>query len=456
MSFVPPTFRRRIRVAALLLSGVPSGCAHYAVDPLRSPTALFAAPDVAALSVAASAIDRPFLTAQPIDLNAPLTLNALSVITILESPDLKALRAKTGVSGAQAFAARLLPDPTAQAGFDQRISGPDPFNGFSGQIAVDLNQLRLRRVTRQAQAATKEQVRLDLAWAEWQAAGQARLLGVRIVALTTANELTRATAAQASSVLDTVLHAAGRGDIAGAELDLRRQAALDAADKGRTAESALVAARGDLNKQLGVPPATVLRIAPTPAAAPLPAPAALVALALDRRLDLAALRAGYQAQEAETHKQVLEQFPTLSLALSGARDTANNRTLGPQVGFTLPLWNRNRGGIAIATATRVQLKAEYEARLFATRADITDAVRNVETSTRQRAALMAALPPLRRYAEAMVRASKRGDLPRATGDAATQAVRDRDLALVTLDQTIAEQTIALELLTGTLREGWPR
>ncbi len=366
------------------------------------------------------------------------------------------MRAKTGVSDAQAFAARLLPDPTAQFGFDQRLSGPDPFNGFSGQIAFDLNQLRLRRVTRVQQAATRQQVRLDLAWAEWQAAGQARLLGVRIVALTKASALARASAAQAAAVLDTAMRAAGRGDIAGAELDSRRQAALDAADKARTADSALVAARGDLNKQLGLPPATVLRIAPPPPAPPLPPAASLVALALDRRLDLAALRAGYEAQEAETHKQVLEQFPTLTLGLSGVRDTANNRTLGPQVGFTLPLWNRNRGGIAVASATRTQLKAEYEARLFATRADITDAVVNVETSRRQRDALAAALPPLERYAAATVRAGERGDLPRATGEAATQAVRDRRLALVTLDQTIAEQTVALELLTGTVREGWTR
>ncbi len=250
MSFVPSAPRHPC-VAALLLAGVASGCAHYAADPPQAPATLFAAPDVTALSVAASKIGRPFLTAQPIDLGVPLTLNELAVITILESPELKALRAKNGVTDAQAFAARLLPDPTVQFGFDKRIGGPDPFNGFTGQIAFDLNQLRLRRVTRQAQAATKDQVRLDLAWAEWQAAGQARLLGVRIAALTTATDLTAASATQAANALDAVLRAAGRGDLAGSELDLRRQAALDAADKGRTAETALIAARGDLNKQLG-------------------------------------------------------------------------------------------------------------------------------------------------------------------------------------------------------------
>jgi cobalt-zinc-cadmium efflux system outer membrane protein len=444
------------RLAAVALVATAGGCAHYSPAPPRATSELFAAPDTAGLSVAAGSIDRPYLTAQPIDLSAPLTLNALAVITVLESPELKALRAKIGVSDAQAFSARLLPDPTAQFGFDQRLSGPDPFNGLAAQLGFDLNQLRLARVTREAGEASKRQVRLDIAWAEWQAAGQARLLGVRIVALTAAAELSRASADRAAKLLDTALRAAGRGDLGGAELDVRRQAAIDATDKARTAESALVAARGDLNKQLGLSPSLRLIIAAPPAPAPLPPSDTLVGLALDRRLDLAALRAGYQAQEAETHRQVLLQFPTLSLTVSGVKDTAANYTLGPQVAFTLPLWNRNRGGIAVASATRAQIKAEYEARLFAARADIVDAVNNIENARRQRTALNEALPPLRRYAEATIRAGNRGDLARATGETATQAVRDRDLALVVLDQSIAEQTIALELLTGTLSEGWTR
>ena len=336
------------------------------------------------------------------------------------------------------------------------MSGPDEFNGLAGQIGFDLNQLRLARVTREAGAASKRQVRLDMAWAEWQAAGQARLLGVRIVALTAQAELAATSAASAKAQLDAALRAAGRGDIAGAELDTRRQAAIDAADKARTAESALVAARGDLNKQMGLPPGTVLTIAAPPPLPPPPDGATLAAFAIDRRLDLQALRAGYAAQEAETHKQVLEQFPTLSLTIAGARDTANNFTLGPQVGFTLPLWNRNRGGIAVATATRAQLKAEYDARLFQTRADIVDGVLNLQTGARQRAALAAELPALRRYAEATVRAGARGDLARSTGEAAAQALRDRELALLVLDQQAQEQTIALELLSGSLSEGWTR
>jgi len=129
-------------------------------------------------------------------------------------------------------------------------------------------------------------------------------------------------------------------------------------------------------------------------------------------------------------------------------------TLGPQVGFTLPLWNRNRGNIAIAGATREQLKAEYEARLFQTRAEIDAAVSALASARRQRADLMAQLPALQRYAEATTRAAKRGDLSVATADTAVQAVRDRQLTLVQLDQQIGEQSIALELLAGSLSQGW--
>jgi len=163
--------RGGIAVAATLLA---CGCAHYQRAPLADGASVLVAPDRAILSAQAAHLDRPFLTPQPVDLSAPLTPNALAVVAVLENPDLKAQRAKTGVAVAQAFAARLLPDPTVQGNFDKLISGPDTFNALGGQIGVDLGALRTARVTREAGQANMVQVRLDLAWAEWQTAGQAR------------------------------------------------------------------------------------------------------------------------------------------------------------------------------------------------------------------------------------------------------------------------------------------
>ena len=439
---------------AAFLALLLGACAHYAPKPLPSAAEGLASPNPAILSIDAQHIDRPYLRPQPVDLNQPLSANALGVIAVLENPDLKAQRAKIGVTDAQVFAARLLPDPSFQANFDKRLSGPDKFNGYGAQIGFDLNSLRTAAVTRKSGEAQKRQVRLDLAWAEWNTAGQARLQGVRVFELQRQLRLAEASVASADKMFAAVSRAAGRGDVSATDLDARRQTLVDAEAKLRQAQSSLVTARSDLNKELGLPPEVRLSLAP-PDPSPVPPPAeVLVKQAIERRLDLQALRAGYESGEAELHKAVLEQFPNISLAFAGASDTANNKTIGPIIGFTLPLWNRNRGNIAIANATREQLRAEYEARLFQTRAEIVAAVDGVNALRKQRDDLAAQMPALQHYADATRRAAARGDISQATADTAEQAVRDREIAFLQLDQQIEEQTIALELLSGGPSEAW--
>lgn len=456
--FMPSAMSGGLIRTGLFLGAVSllAGCASYKPAPLATSAVTLAPPDMTIVSADAAKIDRPYLQPQPVDWTQPLTPNALAVIAVLENPDLKAQRAKVGVTDAQAFAARLLPDPQVQANYDKLLAGPDMFDAFGGQLAMDLNQLRTAKTKRQSNEATKKQVRLDLAWAEWQTAGQARLQGVRILALTQQLAISRASAASAEQLFAESERAGARGDISGADVDTRRQAALDAADKARTAENDLVTARGALNALLGLPPETVLTLASPSEPVTPPHASVLVSQSLDRRLDLQALRAGYDAAEADVHKAILEQFPNLSLTLASARDTSDNRTIGPAIGFTLPLWNRNRGGIATATATRAQLKAEYEARLFQTRSEIVAAVQGLETVRRQRADLIAQMPAIRRIAESSAAAARRGDLSPAAAITAEQAGRDRELTLSQLDQQIAEQTIALELLSGGPSEGWTR
>ena len=454
MSIGLGTRRSMPGLSALSLAAALAGCASYAPDALPTAGQALRSQPGDLLSIDAQKINRPWLKPQPIDLSLPLTPDALAVLAVLENPDLKAQRAKLGVADAQAFAARLLPDPSFQGSFDKLISGPDAYNGYGAQIGFDLSQLRTARVTRESGEASKRQVRLDLAWAEWQTAGQVRLLGVRVLSLTSQLALAQASAESAERMFAATQRAAARGDVSSGDLDARRQALLDASTKLRTAEQDLAAAKAELNTQLGLSPTMDLKLAPPPEPILPPSAEVLFEQSVDRRLDLQALRAGYQVAEAELHKAVLQQFPNLSLTIAAARDTADNRTIGPQIGFTLPLWNRNRGGIAIASATREQLRAEYTARLFQTRAEIETAVAALAALRRQQDVLRGQLPEIERYAVATQRAAARGDLARATADTALQGARDRQLALLQLDQQIAEQTIALELLSGGPSEGW--
>jgi cobalt-zinc-cadmium efflux system outer membrane protein len=446
-------FSRNLGLSLLVLL---TACASYRAEPLSDNPQILAPPVLAAMSADAAMIDRPFLHPVAIDLSRPLDPNAVAILAVLLNPDLRAQRARAGVADAQAFAAGLLPDPTFSIGADKVLSGPDPFLGLTAALGLNLNALRTRHVVREQANAQARQVRLDLAWAELQTSGQARIQAARVVALEKAESLARATRDSAQSVLDRMLRAAGRGDILPDQVQAARLAAFDAADRLRIAERDLATARSELTRLIGLPPGYALRLAPLVLAPPAPDAAFLYDIAVRERTDLQALRAGYAAQEAAVHKAVLDQFPNLDLTINGARDTAGNLTLGPAVGFTLPLWNRNRGGIAIERATRAALHAEYEARLFKTRADIAAAIDSLIVLRRQRDAILRDLPAVERFARANRRAADRGDLPLTTAMTAEQAARDKEILLAQAEQGIAEQTIALELLTGVTQEAWTR
>ena len=439
---------------AILISLALAGCATYAPLPLDRQAAERPV-DLAAVLRDATAVRRPYLTPVTIDLSQPLDENAIATLAVVNNPDLKAQRAQAGVAAAQAFAARLLPDPTLTLGVSPVLSGPDPFLDLVAGLGLDLAQLRSRDV-RVAQAeAQARQVRLDLAWSEWQTAGQARIRAARVQGLERSAVLAQATLASARSLFERIQRAVGRGDLGGDAAQAARTAFADAEDKTRVATRDLNTARGELAALLGLP-ATTIRLAPV-SATDLPLDAdRLAALALANRTDLQALEAGYAAQEAAVRKAILDQFPTLALNVNANRDTAGNLIVGPSVDFTLPLWNRNRGGIAIERATRAALKAEYEARFARARAEIAAAVAGISVASRQRDAALRDLPLARRFAQASRRAADRGDLARSAAETAEQALRDREATVAQAEQDIAEQMIALELLTGTPREAWAR
>jgi outer membrane protein TolC len=280
------------------------------------------------------------------------------------------------------------------------------------------------------------------------------LQGVRVLALSEQLPVAQMSAFATKRLYDQAARSAAQGDIPQASVDAKRLAALDAATILRGIERDLAAARLELNRMLGLPPEMVLVLGTAEAVVQPPENAVLVDDAFDGRLDLQALRKGYDAAEADTRLAVILQFPNLSLNLTGARDTANNRTVGSQIAFTLPIWNRNRGGIAIANATRAQLHAEYDARLFQTRADIAAATSALRVLGRQRAELNAQLPALAHSADGARRAAAQGDIANAVAETAEQTLRDRTFARLQLDQAAAEQLIALELLSGGPRAAW--
>src|SRR5438270_9319518 len=109
-----------------------AGCAHYEPSPLRPSSVVLTEPNTALISADAQKIDRPYLAPEPINLSAPLTPNALAILAVLLNPDLKALRAKTGVTGGQGFAAGLLCDLSLQGRFVRLLCGAGVCNCLWG------------------------------------------------------------------------------------------------------------------------------------------------------------------------------------------------------------------------------------------------------------------------------------------------------------------------------------
>lgn len=454
---MPRCFHHRAATSlAVLALGMASGCAVY--RPLPLPAAPSSDLDARQFVAQGQQLRHPRLQPVQIDLSAALRPDQLAVLAVIANPDLKAARAKVGVAEAQAFAAGLLPDPQITLGFDRPLGGGAGLvTALSGALGLDTSTLyRGPLLGAQAQRAA-EQAKLDLAWQEWQVAGQAKLLAHRITGLTIQFSLAKDAQARADQMLRRTLSAAARGDLKGSDVEARRLAAADSADRARTTQRDLAAARLDLNRLLGLPPSLELAItAPNTPAGSVVSAETLFETAQRSRLDLAALRAGYDSQEAGVRIAILDQYPRLGLTLTRARDTGGVQTFGPAVAFDLPLWNRNRGGIRIAQASREQLRAEYAARLAATRSDLAGLVSALQLGLRQRAEIAAQIAPLRLYVRDVETAARRGDLAPSLADTARQSLTDKEIALAMLDQSLAEQRTALELATGALEETWTR
>jgi cobalt-zinc-cadmium efflux system outer membrane protein len=380
-----------------------AGCATY------SPVALPTAPDLAEqapLTVDTRSLPLPPLQHYLFNPSDGLDMTEVAILAVVTNPALRAERAKAKVAQAQLFQARLLPDPQLSAGLDSPTDGTSGLtDGYIVGLDYDLVGLITRGAGVAAARAAAGQVDLELLWQEWQTVQRARELYVRVAVesaklavLHQAQALYARRYARSSAALHT--HDLTL-DIAGADLT----ALADADNRVNEAEQSLNQVRHDLNALLGLAPGAILPLAPMAPEAP-PSPGAIPAIEeLARsRPDLVALQLGYNSQEATVRKAVLAQFPSLSIGFNRARDTGDVHTVGVGISLNLPLFNGNRGEIAVQRATRDQLRHEYQARLDQTAGEIDRLRDELALVTHQLQGVDVYLPDLRRMATQAERA----------------------------------------------------
>ena len=351
---------RLVFPAILLASLALCGCAHYRPNPL--PTA----PDLTSawqLTAPAKQFEVPGLAPHAI---SPHGLDATTIMTlaVLNNPDLKAARLQENVASAQLLQAGLLPDPQFGAGFATSALN------YGGVLTLnqDIQSILLRGVTKAAARVSGTQVHLNILWQEIQVAEKARELFIqersddRLLKVLEANQsLLTENYRRARTAME-------RGDATTTAAASDLNVLSDANTALRQIQIQLNLAQHQLDALLGLKPDTKLHLIGQPLLSPLTPPEFEEAVsALPRkRIDLLALQAGYQSEEEHVRRAILAQFPSLRAGLDLERDPVEGvNAFGPEVALTLPLFNRNRGVIAIQRATRSLLRQQYQAQLDA-------------------------------------------------------------------------------------------
>ena len=435
--------------AALALCGLLAGCAGYAPKPL--PPQVAARSRLARLRVDVRSVPLPRLAAQRVDLDAPLPLPAVAALAVLNDPALVAARDAAGVARAQAFAAGLLPDPSFSASRDLPRGAGATSSAYNVSLGFDLGRLITRGAAVDAARAHVRSVDLDILWQEWQTAAAAELDDVRLVGLRERDALIERRIAALALRLRRERAAVAAGELARpvADADLIALQALRAAAAADARQR--LALDASLHRTLGLRADVPLRLAGLPVFGAADTQAARAALArlAEIRPDLRALQAAYDSREQRLREAVLAQFPSVAVGFSRARDTSNVHTLGFGVSFNLPLLDGSRGAIAVQRASREQLYDDWRARLLSARAQATQALDDIALLQREQARLAAALPALRDAAAAAREALRRGDITLAAQQRAGAALLEQRLAQADARTRIAEQAVALQLLTGS-------
>ena len=432
-------------VATCLLAS----CASYVPAPLVNQSSLLSALPVIPAKLLPGSTPT-FINSHPFDARDGLDVTEVATLAVLLSPELKSARIAQGVARAQAFAAGLLPDPQLSLARDFPANAPGLTSAFNLGLAYDFNQLITHAATLEASHGDTEKAHLDLLWQEWQVVAQSRVLMSRIEQQEQLVLMFQQEQSFYDDLLPRIRKALANGNLTIDAVSPYLTARTDTSRQRSEAQRAAQEDRGQLDALLGLAPDVHLDLlfgSGLPVLDGAAVRASLAGLA-QRRPDLLALRAGYSAQEARTRRAVLAQFPALNIGITRARDTAGLYTSGFSLGLTLPLFNRNRGNIAVEEATRAQLRQEYETRLNTANGDVLRALQS-DAQLQQQIRLardeVGELQPLADRAEQALHSGTMDALHYANLRASLLA---KKVELLGLEATVREQRIALQTLTG--------
>jgi len=409
------------------------GCASYVSQPLdRTPDL---APSLPALADAK---------------RGALTIHDLDRLVLANNPDLRAARTRLGVAHAQIIEAGILPNPQVSFSYPFFVSGLDGADAFNSGISQDLKSIVLRPTKLEAAHNAAAEIDASLLWQEWQTVGKARLLFVAIVSGERAQKLIGRTRTLLKERFDRASQSVNQGNATLATLAPELAAVSDIEKLYDDLERLQLSRRHQLNALIGLAPDAPLALAGGSEAPLLDAQHVRKSLSnlADRRPDLIALQYGYRSQDAKLRQAVLAQFPNVAIGVAGGKDNNAIYSVGPTISFELPIFNRGQGSVALESATRESLQAEFNARLTAAQGEVEALLSEQALARRQLAAIEPRLKEAKAIGKQSVAAFQQNLLDeRAFVD--TQVSHFTvERQKIELQQTLLEGQATLATLTG--------
>ena len=443
----------------LLFALIPTiyfcGCLRYEPLPLTSSAVdeAIAPPKIEMLQSRADQLRHPMLAPVLIDLQHGLTPDSAAVFAVIVNPLLRAQRDRHALSASQLLQAGLLPNPTLDLTVEPIIGGntQGTMTAYSAGVSWEFTALLTHDAKVAAARAAGQSVQLDVAWQEWQFAEAAKKAVYDLLSLHAQLEETRAVDQRLAENAALIRRA----------VDARQRTVLDLA----AADAASDKAHADwlsiqrdyrhgqlaLNEALGLPPDANINLAPLsalPSHLVLPPDEELFSEIEKRRLDLLALRMGYESQEQTLRAAVLAQFPKIVLGFHPASDNTNVHSLVFGVSIDLPIFDRNQGNIAIQKATRRQLFDEYASRIFEARSSIAQSLADIRSLIEQIDAAEKAVPALEQLVKTYQLAVGEHNVDVLSYYAAQNDLAQKRIDLLKLRQQLMDNKIALEIAAG--------
>ncbi len=428
------------------------GCTRYQPLPL-TPSAVEKALTVPApneLQARARQHDSNLPTVE-LDPSQGLTPDSAAVLAVLLNPSIRADRNRMALSSAQLFQAGLLPNPQLTANNDWVTSGAATVNPFGVGINWDVTSLLIHDAKVQSAQAANASIRLDVAWVEWQAAQAARSSVYDQVSLQHQLAYARQVDQRLSQNADVIRGAVDRHEKTLLDLSAAQAAAQTAHADALALEQQFAHQRLVLLRAIGLPPSTQVQIredVDLPSKLELPAAGQLLDGLENRRIDLQALRRGYEAEEQNVRAAIIQQFPKINLGFTRAEDNTGVHTWGLTATVDLPIFDQYQGLIRTEQATRQRLFDEYVSRIYQARSDIAMLLADIEAITRQISAATAALPALRQLVQAYQLALNQGNADVLSYYTAQNDLAQKEISLLKLKQQLVDSRIGLEIAAG--------